>query len=580
MQIRDILLNGKSPIEDRTMKEPNKAITTPFQFGHQNLDHSEWLRERFFAIMPGLISWTILITLTVLSFTRPLIAAGLIIAIYIFWLLRFSYMTLFLILAYGVLACDQAVDWVERSRHLEEGEAGLKKIREQLAALFKAKSFRRWISLRNHHRELKRVIIKKTAIPAFDSIYHLVIIAAAKEPRSVLEPGIRSMMGGQFPASRIIPVLAIEARAGEKHQKMAESLQDKFQESFYGFLVVAHPDGLSGEAKVKGANVTFAARRAAAYLEEKKIPFENVIVSCFDADTVASPSYFGALTYHYMRHPNRMRASYQPIPVYHNNIWDAPAVARVLEMGSSFFQLIEATNPEKLVTFSSHSMSFKALVEIGYWPVDMISDDSAIFWKALIHYRGDYRVVPMYVTLSMDVVMAGSILQTFATIYRQKRRWAWGVENFPVVMRAFMRERDIPLIQKFRYTVKLLEMHISWATLGFVMTFIGWLPALFAGQEFSSSVMYYNSAKITGLIFNLAFSFLIVSIVLSWLLLPKRPTKNPFLKRLILAFEWLFVPLVFTFFSTLPALDAQTRLMRGEAMEFQITEKKRRIRVR
>ena len=27
-------------------------------------------------------------------------------------------------------------------------------------------------------------------------------------------------------------------------------------------------------------------------------------------------------------------------------------------------------------------MSFTALVEIGYWPVDMISDDSAVFWKA------------------------------------------------------------------------------------------------------------------------------------------------------------------------------------------------------
>ena len=85
------------------MKEPDKEVNARFEFSHQNLDHSEWLRERFFSIMPGLISWTILITLTALSFTRPLIAAGLIIAIYIFWLLRFSYITLFLILAYGAL---------------------------------------------------------------------------------------------------------------------------------------------------------------------------------------------------------------------------------------------------------------------------------------------------------------------------------------------------------------------------------------------------------------------------------------------------------------------------------------------
>ena len=48
-------------------------------------------------------------------------------------------------------------------------------------------------------------------------------------------------------------------------------------------------------------------------------------------------------------------------------------------------------------------MSFKALVEIGYWPVDMISDDSSIYWKAYIHYPGGYTVVPMLVTVSMDL---------------------------------------------------------------------------------------------------------------------------------------------------------------------------------
>ncbi len=283
---------------------------------------------------------------------------------------------------------------------------------------------------------------------------------------------------------------------------MAESLCEKYKRHFLDFLVTSHPDGIPGEARVKGANVTYAAKQVADYLRKRHISFENVVLSCFDADTVASPEYFAALTYHFMRNPHRTRASFQPIPVYHNNIMDAPAISRVLETGSSFFQLIEATNPEKLVTFSSHSMSFKALVEIGYWPIDMISDDSAIFWKALIYYGGDYRVVPMYVTLSMDVVMADTLLATLKNIYKQKKRWAWGVENFPIVMRAFMKDKHIGFLRKFRYVVKLLEMHISWATLGFLITFLGWLPAFFAGQEFSDTVLFYNSPRIASLIFN------------------------------------------------------------------------------
>ena len=221
-------------------------------------------------------------------------------------------------------------------------------------------------------------------------------------------------------------------------------------------------------------------------------------------------------------------------------------------------------------------MSFKALVEIGYWPVDMISDDSAIFWKALIHYGGDYRVVPMYVTLSMDVVAADTFAKTLVSVYRQKKRWAWGVENFPIVMRAFIKEKRVSLVKKLRYGVKLLEMHVSWATLGFLMTLIGWLPAIFAGREFSNSIVYYHSSRITSLIFNLASTAFIVTIFLSHLLLPKQKTRPPFFKRILFALEWLLVPLVFTFLSCLPALDAQTCLMRGIALKFKISEKQRK----
>jgi cellulose synthase/poly-beta-1,6-N-acetylglucosamine synthase-like glycosyltransferase len=403
----------------------------------------------------------------------------------------------------------------------------------------------------------------------------VVIIAAAKEGREIIEPGIEAMAKGTFPSARIVPVLAIEERAGESQKKMAEALREKYRKHFLDFLVTVHPDGVPGEARVKGANVTFAGKEAAAFLKGKKISFEDVIVSCFDADTVASKEYFAALTYHFMRNPKRTRSSFQPIPVYHNNILEAPAFVRVLETGSSFFQLIEATNPEKLVTFSSHSMSFKALVDIGFWPVDMISDDSAIFWKALIYYGGDYRVVPMYVTLSMDVIVSETLWKTLVSVYRQKRRWAWGVENFPVVMRAFMKDSRIGLYSKFKYTVKLLEMHISWATLGFLITFIGWLPGIFAGREFSNSVLYYNSAHITGLIFNLASATLIVTIILALFLLPKQKARYPFLKRLLFASEWLLIPFIFTFLSSLPALDAQTRLAFGRMMEFRVTEKNR-----
>jgi cellulose synthase/poly-beta-1,6-N-acetylglucosamine synthase-like glycosyltransferase len=273
-----------------------------------------------------------------------------------------------------------------------------------------------------------------------------------------------------------------------------------------------------------------------------------------------------------------MRASFQPIPVYHNNLWDVPGFARVLEMGSSFFQLMEATNPEKLVTFSSHSMSFRALVDVGYWPVDMISDDSAIFWKCYIHYDGDYRVVPIPITLSMDVAAADTWWKTAQNVYRQKRRWAWGVENFPIVLRAFLKNKKISFYDKFRHAFKLLEGHVAWATWAFLLTFIGWLPGIFANRNFSNSVIYYSSQRVTSIIFNLAFLSLLTTIVLSFFLLPKEKGRRSFWRRAGFAFEWLLAPLIATFLSALPALETQTRFMLGQYMEFWVTDKKRPAR--
>ena len=547
-----------------------------FQFTHRTESPKEFFWERFFGMIPGAMSWALLIGFLGLSFVKPLYGAMAIIAYNLYWLFRILYMTLFLVLAYFVLAVEKETDWIEKCRLLEKGKSSLPILRRRLKATRKHFKLLRWVGLRNQERELKRALAEGLTIPSLDSIYHVVIIAIARESQEVVEPAIQALTKSHFPTKQIIPVLAVEERTGPEKTAMAQEFKKKYGHHFFDFLIAPHPDGIPGEARVKGANVTFAAKAAANYLAAKKIPFENVVASCFDADTVASAEYFIATTYHFMRHPKRTRASFQPIPVYHNNIWDAPGFARVLETGSSFFQLIEATNPEKLVTFSSHSMSFKALVEIGYWPVDMISDDSAIFWKALLHYGGDYRCVPVYVTLSMDVVMAGSFWKTLMNVYKQKLRWAWGVENFPILMRGFQKDRRISLFHKIRCIIKMLEMHVSWASMGFIVTFMGWMPGLFATREFSSSVLFYNAAQISTVIFNLALTSFIISVLLSINMLPKHKVRNSLFTRIVYALEWLMIPFVFTFLSSMPALHAQTRLARGKAMEFWVTEKKRK----
>lgn len=542
-----------------------------FSYSPHHLSPRQQLLQRVLEILPGASSWIILCGMILLSVRRPFAAAALIIAFDVYWILRLFYMNLLLSLSYTRLREINKVSWQERLADLKNPQAALRKLDAR-----PARSFKEGLLKKHYRRQIQDFMSSNP--PAVEDVTHVIIFPIAREQRNILEPGLRSLLDSRFPAKQMLVILAVEERARPEVKQDAEKLKNEFQDRFFDLLVCIHPTDTPGESRVKGANAAYAGRKAAAFLEERKIPFERVIVSCFDADTIVNPDYFSCLTYTFMVTPDRNRVSYQPIPVYQNNIWEAPAFARILDIGSSFFQLIEATNPDRLVTFSSHSMSFKALSDVGYWPVDMISDDSAIYWKCYIHFDGRYKVIPMPTTLSMDINQAKTWRQTFVNVYKQKRRWAWGVENFPLVIRAFLACRTIPLSQKIQHAFKLMEGHVSWATWSFLLAFIGWLPLIFAGREFSRSVLYYTTPRINHAVFLLAFIGLLNCIVLSLLLLPENPHKNRLRDKISQGFPWLVLPFIMVFLSGLPALDAQTRLMLGRRMEFWVTEKERKGR--
>jgi hypothetical protein len=542
-----------------------------FKYTRRGLTKKEKVLERFLEIVPGGLSWLILIGMSVLSFVKPLPAAVIIIAFILYWLLRMTYMNLLLVLSYARFNIEKNTNWMQRVEKIDSLDFSRKKIDVKNIH----SDWRSRISDLICRRQMEH-LLKKAAPPLQSKdIFHVVIIPVAKETRTIVEPGIIAVKNGSFPPKRILLVIALEERAPDDVQNQMYKLREKHKAAFLDFLVVLHPPDLPGEARVKGANTTFAARLVAEYLSQKGIPYENVIASCFDADTVPVPDYFSCLTYYFMLTPKRTQCSFQPIPVYFNNVWNVPGFARIMDVGASFFQLVEATNPRKLITFSSHSVSFKALVDVDYWPTDIVSDDSAIFWKALLHYNGDYQTIPMPIAVSMDIVVGPNIRGTLVNIYKQKRRWAWGVENFPVVIRGFLHSRKFPFYKKVSYALRLIDKFTSWATWSFLLAFISWMPMLSPRKEFAATTIYYIAPRIRATVFFLASFGLLTCILTSMLLLPPEKAKHPLLKKLLRAGEWLLIPIVVLVLSALPALDAQTRLMFGKYMEFWVTDKYR-----
>jgi hypothetical protein len=239
-------------------------------------------------------------------------------------------------------------------------------------------------------------------------------------------------------------------------------------------------------------------------------------------------------------------------------------------------QMIETMRLEKFVTFSSHSMSFKTLVDVGYWPVDMISDDSVIYWKCFLYFDGDYSVIPMYVTVSMDVATEKGILPTIVKQYKQKRRWAWGVENFPYLMMGFRKNNRIPLLKKARRAFHILESHYTWAIWAVIITFIAPLPLIFGGGLFRQTAIGYNLPSVAAALFRVSLFTIFVCMFISIKLLPPRPKDVKPRKRIVMFLQWLFSPVFAALLGSTPAIDAQTRLMLGKYMHFYVTSKSRK----
>ncbi len=485
-----------------------------------------WL-YRLFEIIPGVLALATLLLIIIGARFFPVYIAIFIIIFDVYWLLK----TLFL------------------SLHLR---SGFKKMQEHLKIDWLQK-------LTKYQIQDTRYKIQDT--PKWTDIYHLIILPFYDEPYEVIEASVKALLDSNYPKDKFIVVLASEKRGGFAAQKTAQKISEKYSKQFFKFLTTVHPDNIEGELIGKGSNETWAGRQAKKeIIDHLQIPYKNIIVSVFDADTRAYPDYFACLAYHYLTAKNPERSSFQPIPLFNNNIWEAPAFSRVVGTSCTFWQIMQQVRPERLATFSSQSIGFKQLAEMDFWNVKNVSEDSRIFWKALLYYDGDYKVVPLYYPVSMDANLALTLWQTILNVYKQQRRWGWGAENIPYFLFGCLKNKKMALFKKIKYNFNQFEGFWSWATNALMIFLLGWLPVLIGGPEFQRTALSYNLPQITRILMTLASIGLVSSAIYSTILLPPKPIRHPRFKYLFMILQWALLPFTMIIFGCVPGLDSQIRL--------------------
>jgi len=556
----------------------------------KTIQPKERFAQRTLEMIPGILTWSTFIAMFLFSFLLPAWVAIFVIIFDLYWIFRTIFIASYSVSGYKKLKSGKEIDWWERCQNIENPANYARSIAKKIIRMkesLQEKGLMKRSEVKILKREIKRsseylaeiqkLETTKEQILDWREIVHVVMLPTASEPSEVIEPAIQAIADCNFPNHQFIVLLATEEREPEeKRLQKVNYLKNKFAGVFRDFIVTTHI--VSGdEMKAKGSNATFAARELVKYLQERNIDFKKVIFSNFDCDSVAHAQYFAALTYEYIIDPKRLQRSYQPLPMYHNNLWDTNAFVRIIVTGSSFWHIFQSTRPEGMVTFSSHSEPFDTLVKVDFWPINMISEDSIIYWKCFTYYNGDYKVKPIYLPISLDAVLAETYWGTIVNQYKQKRRWAYGIENFPVIMRALAPNKKISWGKKIKVAFEMIEGHHSWATSSFILAMLGWLPLIIGGEQFNQSVLAHNLPIITRNLMNLALVGLAISVSLSFLLMPPRPKKYSKWKNVYMVLQWVLVPITAPFLGSMPAIDSQTRLLFGKYFgEFWVTEKIRK----
>ncbi|MBQ8156527.1 hypothetical protein IJ101_01945 [Candidatus Saccharibacteria bacterium] len=521
---------------------------------------------RFLEILPGAISYSAIILLFVLSWISPILGSVylfIIIAATLVKAISVAYRT---IQGYEVIKRAERVDWRRRMQDLENPHAAYERLRDD-----DNKSYH----FKEHIENLKIMSTVDSNYPNPAETLHVVIMTAYNEGYDILYPSVKSVAENTFPNERIIFVLAYEQRGGEEMHEVAMALAKKYHDTFKDFLLVQHPDNLSGEVIGKGPNLTYAGKAVAKYFKEHNLPVDNAIVTSLDSDNHMAPKYLDSVAYEFITHPNRQHLSFQPVSLFMNNIWDAPAPSRVIAVSNSFFNVISTMRPHVLRNFASHSQPLQALEAMNFWSRRTIVEDGHQYWRSLFFFRGDYSVVPIRIPIYQDAVIDDTFWKTVKAQFIQVRRWYYGASDVAYVGSRLFVPRDqriIPFWQLFPKFWRLLDSHVTLAMMAPIIAFGGWVPMIV--NMSAHGMVAYNLPNIVSWVETFASIGLIVTVLVSFRMLPPRPAKYRKGRSILMLLQWILMPITSILYQSIAAFYAQTRLMLGRYMEkFDVTKK-------
>jgi hypothetical protein len=406
----------------------------------------------------------------------------------------------------------------------------------------------------------------------YSRMHHLVIVPTYRESDEILSDTLECIARQTASTDKIAVALAFEERDPQAPQR-AERLTQRFAHRFGHWLVTLHPD-LPGEVKGKSSNLHWAARRVQDELiASGRLDARNLLVTVCDADSRMDRQYLAALSLEVLSHPDGRLHVYQPAILFYANYARLALPLRAVSSVFSLYSLARLAATHRLVPQSTYSLTWWAARRVGFWDVDVVPEDSHMFFKVWLHLGKRVRTRAMYLPVYADAAEGIGLWRSATSTYQQIRRWAWGVSDVPYLTLRTLRAQHIPWYMRFQRVGWYIEEHLVWPSHWFLLTLGGLLPPLINQVWAHSPIGVWQTAAFSTLL-GLCLPSLVLAILADvWLKWRSGGDCN--LGMLLLGGlpGFALLPLTGLACVALPALDAHTRLLFGRTLAYQVTEK-------
>jgi len=480
--------------------------------------------RRLIEITIPLTAWLLITMPFWLSFWHPALVAYIIITFDIYWFYKSFSLAYFAIRSYLTMQAHIKVDWLKEAKQLKQ----------------------------------------------FPKVYHVIIIPEYKEPIHVLRRTLDNLVQQDFPKERIIIVLATEQK-DDQREETAGILTKEYGSKFGKFIVTNHPLTM-GEVAGKSSNMAYAGKYIVRVLEQLHINLQYTTVTSCDADAMLHPKYLSYLSYVFITDEDRYFHFYQGAILFYSNIWRIPLPNKMFNTIGSIWNFSLLSQPHRFINFSTYSLSLQTIAEAGFWGTDVIPEDYHLFFKVYFAKGAKVSTKGIFLPVLVDAAESHGFFRTFVNQYEQSKRWAWGVSDVPFVIMNAWKKPEIPLFDRLRRIALLLEQHIFWPSNWFLLTLGSTIPPL-VNPVFARTVLGHSLARISSGILTVSTIFLVIVFIIDARIKPPRPKEYAMWKLPFLYLQWFTLPFISFFLSTLPGLDAHTRLMLGKRLEYRVTEK-------